>query len=128
MKREESIVGKSVACLVSVGAGNVEPNDVLSNTLKTAVEMMVGPEEEAEKFAASQEGDDLKVSGRYFRFNPPLNTQELALDECGENEGIKAAINRYIQQSNNRKTFEECVQRLASTVGLFRGRSTKSRT
>ena len=53
VKREESFVNKSVACLVSVGAGKVQPDDVLSDKLRTAVEMMVGAQEEAENFAAS---------------------------------------------------------------------------
>lgn len=122
MKREKSFANKSVACLVSVGAGKVQPDSLLDGKLEAAVDMMVGAEEEAEKFTASKEGDDLKTSGRYFRFNPPLNMQELIFDECNENESVKAAIDKYIQQPNNQKMFEECAQLLASTVRVVSGK------
>lgn len=122
MKREKAFVNKSVACLVSVGAGKVQPSSLLSDNLKTAVEMMINAEEEAEKFAASKEGNDLIASGKYFRFNLPLNMQELALDECGEDENVKAVIDKYMQQPSNQKMLEECAQRLASTVRVISGK------
>jgi hypothetical protein len=122
MKREKSFANKSVACLVSVGAGKVQPDGILGDKLETAMEMMISAEEEAEKFVASKEGDDLKVSGRYFRFNPPLTMQELALDECNQNESVKVVIDKYIQHPNNQKMFEECAQLIASTVRVVSGK------
>lgn len=122
MKREKSLLGHDIACLVSVGAGKLTPDDVVPERLKTAVEMMAAAEEAAERFVESGEGKELRDKEKYFRFNLPVDMQELGIDECSDVEKVMVAVEKYIGHESVKGMLEKCAQQLASTVRISSGK------
>lgn len=122
MKREKSLVGHDIACLVSIGAGKLTPDGIVPDGSKTAVEMMSSAEDAVERFRESEEGKELKSQGKYFRFNLPVDVQELGIDECSEVDKVKAAVEKHMGQENVKEMVERCAQKLASTVRISSGK------
>lgn len=122
MGRDTVLKGHSVGCLVSVGAGKLQPDGIVPEGLRTAVDMMSSAEEAAVRFEGSEKGRNLKSKGRYFRFNQPITAQGLGIDECSDVDKVKAAVERYVSKDEVKELIEECAKRLAETVKISDGK------
>jgi len=122
MQKDKTLTGHDIACLVSIGAGKVQPDGVVSGSVSAVTKILSSAEEAAETFVESPKGAELKKDGKYFRFNLPLDAEELAMDECTEVDKVKDAVNRYTKQAAIKEMIEECAQCLATTVRISSGR------
>jgi len=122
MHKDKTLTGHDIACLVSIGAGKVQPDGIVSESVSAVAEILSTAEETAENFAGTPTGVELKKAGKYFRFNLPLDAEELAMDECTEVDKVKDEVNKYTNQAAIKEMMEQCAQCLAMTVRISSGR------
>ena len=113
--RENDWKGRERGCIVSLGTGAPQINEVSANLagfLRGSVDIMTDSEDIADQFARSKDGCDLAKSRRYFRFSVPQGMKEIEMEDYKETEKMKALTTDYLSKIGSGTEVVQCARSL----------------
>ncbi|KAG6875633.1 hypothetical protein C0993_008225, partial [Termitomyces sp. T159_Od127] len=114
LEEAESVFGHSapVACLVSIGAGKLDPPSLQKSDMKHMLDILSQIAADSEKVAEELENQYIHVPDVFFRLNVEQGLQKCALDDWKKLSEIKTHTLSYLLQPTIRKKFHNIVQAL----------------